>query len=391
MTRRALGGLGGTVVLALALVGLVPSPARAAQAPAIALTSPGSGAVLTGPTPITGQATMSGGRVLSVTLRVLNAGGQAVTTTSFTNDDNTLDFSWTPVIPVNGNYTVAVEAWGRENIDFNGDESSSASRPFAMEAPPAPPANVKTAVDQAKRTVTLTWDANNEPDLLGYSVFRKVRQEWVAVSEAIPAGDPRTFTHTLGSLPAGTYSYAVFAGRPNAAGDNVVLSSTAAPPAKVTSSPPPPPTTTTKPGSTGGSSATTVTTTKGPTVATRGRTDMAGFASLLPNGGAQLPNAPRAPRAAESDNGFEQDLPFQAPGATQDEDAGGGEDDPVQALGGRSVVSSGDDERPTSLLFMAGGLLVTVVLMHLLWLRDEVNKGLLPAVEPSEGPAPLEG
>lgn len=382
MTRRTLGGLGAAVVVALALVGFVASPARAAQAPAIAITSPSSGAVLTGPTPVTGQATMSGGRVLSVTLRVLTVGGQTVDTQSYTNDDDTLDFTWTPVIPANGNYTVAVEAWGRENIDFNGDESSTASRAFTMEAPPAAPANVKAVVDQVERTVTITWAANSEPDLIGYGVYRKQGGKFFE-RKIVEAGKPTTYTDQIGTLPAGTYEYQVVAARKNAAGACCVGSAASTTTAKVTSSPPPPPTTTTQPGSTGGSTATTVTTTKGPTVATRGRNDLSGFAALLPNGGAQLPSAPRAPRAEGLDPGFEQDLPFQSPDQAEQE-VSAGDDEPVQALGGRSVVSSGDDERPTSLLFMAGGLLVTVVLMHLLWLRDEVNKGLLPAVEPTE-------
>jgi hypothetical protein len=269
-------------------------------------------------------------------------------------------------------------AWGTENIDINNPEMSTATRSFALEAAPAAPANVKAVPDQAKRTVTVTWAVNPEPDLIGYGVYRKGGDSPLGV---IKAGDPTVFVHQLGSLPAGPYEYEVIAVRPKANASCCVFSGVSTAKATITSSPP---TTTTKPGDSGGSTATTSTTTKGSTLANRGRNDLAAFGALLPNGGARLPNAPRR---SEVDSGFEQDLPFAQKDAEQPV-SGNDDDDFVQALGGRELASSDGDDRPTSLLFMAGGLLVTVVLMHLLWLRDEVNKGLLAAVDPDE-PADL--
>ena len=380
MTRRALVGLGAALLVALTVLGLAPSPAQAAQAPGISISSPGAGEVLTGPVTIAGQATMNGGTVRSVTITLSAVGDKPLAgPMGFDGSSNTLPFSWTPNLPMNGEYTMRVDAVGRENIDFNGDEMSTVSRSFKLEAPPATPANVKAVVDQAKRTVTITWNANPEPDLIGYGVYRKGNATALAI---IKKGDPTKFVHQLGSLPAGVYEYEVLAARPKADG-SCCMASPAAPAKATVTSPPPSTTTTTEASPSGpGSRASTTTTTAaaGARTATRGKADLSGFTALLPNGGGRLPTPARTP---DVDPGFSEDLPFQAPAGGRDEPVVG-EDDGEQALG-QELASSDDDSRPTSLLFMAAGLLVTVVLMHLLWLREEVNRDLpVEAVEPAE-------
>jgi hypothetical protein len=87
------------------------------------------------------------------------------------------------------------------------------------------------------------------------------------------------------------------------------------------------------------------------------------------------------------DSGYAEDLPFNGSGDGAKASAHSG-DDSVAALGGQRLASSKDESRPTSLLFLAAGLLATVVLMHLLWLRDEVNRDAPPAISPEDPATP---
>lgn len=389
MTRRVLGGAAVALMLALAAVGFLPQAAQAAQAPALTVSSPSAGMTATQPVTVVGQASMNGGRVDFVRITVESTQNFPVPGANTQNgpgNNTPLQFSWTPPIAYNGQYKITVAAQGTETpLDFNGPEATAVVRTVSVEVPPAPPANVKAVANQTKRTVALTWNPNSEQDITGYGVFRKQGDKFV--QRAILTPDKTTYVDDIGSLPQGTYSYQVFAARPNAAGNSFVASAPSSTvSAKVTTSPAPP-STTTAPTTSGSGSVSgkgnTVTTTPGTkptTLATHGKTDLSGFASLLPTGGAKLPNVKSTPAP---DPGFEGDLPFDGEnGETSVEGNSQTAQDDGQALGG--TLASSNDEEPTSLRFMAAGLLVTVVLMHLLWLRDEVNREPLPAVAVDE-------
>lgn len=391
MTRRALGGLGSAVVLAVALLGVMPSPASAAP-PVISWTSPGTS--VSGPVTVSGSAQKGDGRVESITVSISagNPDHPVPANQTWTGDAASLGFSRQFTLLYNGHYSANAVAVGRTwPYAVNGPEESTASRPFRVDTPPATPAGVKAVANQTKRTVTLSWAANPEPDLIGYGVYREFDDGTLDAGTVVTG--KTTYTHELGSLPADTYRYQVLAVRRDADGTQPLASDPAVVSAKITSSPPT--TSTTKPagggggtggGTRGGGTATTTTSGSGsgsPTLATRGKADLSGFAALLPSGGAKLPAGTRTP-TTEPEGSFEEDLPF---GARGEGGSGSSDDDSESALGEESLASSSGDDRPTSLLFMASGLLVTVVLMHLLWLRDEVNREPLPAIEPAEDPS----
>jgi hypothetical protein len=376
MTRRALGGFAAAILLALAGVGFFPRPALAA-APNISF-SPADNADLAEPVSITGNATMNnGGWVDSVKVTIASTQGHTVPAPDTTagNESNNLPFSWKPPLAYNGSYTVTVEAVGRDGPvpRFDESELSTVTRTFTLNVAPVAPSGVKAVVNQTKRTITISWAQNPEPDIVGYGVYR---QEGDALVERkIVTPTQTSFTDELGSLPAGTYSYHVFAARSNATGDQVLVSAPATTTGKVTSAPP---TTTTSTGGAAGVTTTTAAGNKPPALATRGRTDLSGFAALLPSGGAKLPRASNAPAP---DTGFDENLPFDPDARAEDEPTVGDGSD--QALA-EEPLSSSDDDQPSSLRFMAAGLLVTVVLMHLLWLREEVNRDPLPAIAPED-------
>lgn len=388
MTRRALGGLGSAVVLAVALLGFMPAPASAA-APVISWTSPGASVV--GTVTVSGTVQKDDGRVESVNVSVSAAdpGHPVPGNQTWPGDSASLGFSRQFTLPYNGYYTVTAEAVARRwPYAVNGPEQATSSRAFRVDTPPVTPASVKAVANQTRRTITLSWAPNQEPDLIGYGVYRKFADGSLDDGTFLTR-DRTTYTHELGSEPAGTYQYQVLAARTDADGEPLA-SDPAQGSAKITSAPPT--TTTTKPTSGGGTGTGTggaTTTTKAaatggsPALATRGKADLSGFAALLPSGSTRLPAAARS-ATPEPDGSFEQDLPF---GARAEGESGSAGDDAQNALGEESLASSSGDDRPTSLLFMASGLLVTVVLMHLLWLRDEVNREPLPAIEPTEDPS----
>jgi hypothetical protein len=379
------------VVLALAVVGLVPHPASANNTLTVAITAPGDGDVLQAPAAITVQASMRGGRVDDLSVSVSPNRGQPVPAPQTVQGQNrsTVTDTWHPALPANGIYTINATARSTETpIDLDGQQSAAAVPvTFSLEVPPAPVAGLKAVVDEPNRTVKLTWAKNTEPDMVGYSVRRKDGNAFVTLTTQ--AGT--SYTDTLGSRPAATYQYQVIAGRRGAANDAFVVAAPTATSAKVTSEPPTPSTSTpgSDPAGGGGTGSTSATTaangSNSPTIAQRGKVDLSGFAALLPSGG-NLP-AGRSRPQQELDNGFNQQLPFDGTAATQPE-AAQASGDSTETVGARPLAASRTSDKPTSLLFMAAGLLATVVLMHLLWLREEVNREPLPALVPLEPDAP---
>jgi hypothetical protein len=375
-------------ILAVGLLALGAGPA-AARPPVVSYSSPGLGVTLSSPVHIYGQAEQSNGRVDSLTMSMQSENQPAHPVPSpeqvTGNGRSVLPFEWNPSLPWNGTYTVSVQAVGiDEPVDFSGPEPSAiVTRTFSLEIPPAAPDGLHAAVDNTKRAITLNWDANAEPDLVGYAIARKSQSG--STYQTLSTTTGTSYTDDIGSLPAATYNYQVRAVRSDGA-DALLPSAPASTSGRITSAPPPPSTSTTTPG--GGTTATTTGSTSGGSsgnsnLAATGKVDFSSFAALLDDK-SKLPAAPRSSGPQEADSGFNDQLPFDRTTRTS---IVRGDDDPAQALGGQPLSSTGD-ERSSSLLFLAAGLLATVVLMHVLWLKGEIDKDPLPAVEPSSGEPP---
>ncbi|MEO7836512.1 MAG: hypothetical protein ABIS21_02585 [Acidimicrobiales bacterium] len=302
------------------------------------------------------------------------ANGQASQTVSFDVKE----------IGYNGEYEATVSASasqpGLELLGGHGPLPGRATRGFVVAVPPVPPADVRTAIDPATRVVTLSWKPNPEKDLVGYLVQRN--------------GDvPRpigvtTFTDTTTANAGGEYVYRVQAVRNGRTAESGLTSDPVTATATV---PSPPGTDVTVPpggaaaggtGTAGGTTGTTIASNKPGSLTTSGTIDLSGFTSI------QSQARRAAPRVVENDPGFKGALPFNTTNTTRlvgDEQsaeavgrAAGGEDTEVRELG---AAAAGND-RQQSAAFLAGGLLATVLLMHVLWIKGEVQREPLEVLVP---------
>lgn len=385
------------VAAAAALIALAlwVQPASAA-APTVRIGSPGSGEVVTKSRPtVTGDAQMSDGRILEVVASVSSADGHPVPGAHRVPGDgrSSVSFSWTPSLTYNGHYTLTVRASGEDRpVDTNGNESSETTRRFAVEAPPAMPRDVKVRADQDSREVDVTWKRNSEPDMIGYQVQRSVDgSDWSVAGET----DDDFYRDTRTAKAGGKYSYRVIAIRRGASSDSGVTSQPSE--AASTTVPAPPrsrddstandspggpdqgPSGDGDPSPSGGSSGSSAGGSSGgsnapqsPTISRSGRVDLSGFGSLL-----DQTRAPQVQPVPENDPGFDEDLPFQPRTITEEV----GEEFAVPDGGFNDAGSNQAD----MLKFVAAGLLVTVVAMHLLWLRGEVEKVPLESVPSASG------
>lgn len=298
--------------------------------------------------------------------------------------------------PYNGTYRATVVATeqgltGRTN-------SSPVTADFSIYVAPAAPAGLKATPAADGMSVHLTWSANPEPDV-AYEVFRNDQSQPVATTASTAVTDATT-------QPSTTYQYTVVAGRPGP--NNSIMASPASEPAKVTT-PSPPPTTTASSGgggSTGsgggagggsGGPATTVVpggtsrsanSGKGPVVLTAPKLDLSSFASVLdksraaPLGVAALPGETEGP-----DTGYNATLPF---GSRTDQSEDGANDPGALHRARTAVLGAsdhGNNVRPWAAF--AFGVLLTAVLVHVIWMRAEINRvGPLPPlpVEPDQPP-----
>ena len=310
-------------------------------------------------------------------------------------------------LPRNGRYKVSVSApWSHSGLFLGGDQNGTAAdaREFFVAVPPASPTAVKTAVDGATRGVTLTWKANTEPDLLFYVIQRAkgTSNEFSVVGRAEKAAEPR-FADASTAEAGGEYRYQVVAVRNGVKeGEGISSDPSALSPEATAAVPDPPPPPTTAPPATpeaaAGTPGTTIaaqTSTGGGTGAvpanspgaltTSGTVDLRGFTAV------QSQSRRAAPRAAEPDPGFLPTLPF-AP-RTGDEEVAeeGGELGEVAADSPQFREIGAEEEsdnRQETMMFFAAGLLATVLLMHVLWVKSEVKRVPLEAVAP-EGPKPV--
>ena len=387
--RRVMAGAAGAVVLTLAAAG----PASAA-APRITLTAPTPDQqVQTNDPTVSARVEMPNGVLtdrIRLTVDQLDSTLAPVTASvAATGATQTVNF---PVaLPYNGRYRITLTARGADRpIDLNGDEIATIERTFAVAAPPASPAEVRTAVDESTRAVTVTWKANTEPDLLFYVVQRSRSGSDFAV---VGRADKATFVDATTAEAGGDYRYQVVAVRTGLRdGEGISSDPSSLSTAKVPDPPPPP---TSAPGTTvaGGSPAapaSTVPANSPGALATSGRVDLGGFNSV------QSQTARRAtpPRTvALPDTGFQSTLPFDPPEVGEADDAEVPEGGDLGELAAdspqfRELGAEDDgDDRQRSLALFAGGLLATVLLMHVLWVKSEVKRVPLEVVAPDGPPA----
>jgi hypothetical protein len=372
------------------------APASAA-APSVRITSPAAGAVVGDSTPnINGDATMNEGEIVEITASISSAEGRPVPAAHRVGGDgrSSVSFAWTPSLPWNGTYTITMRATGQDRpVETNGRETAETTRTFQVEAPPATPREVKVRTDPDSRDVDVTWRANVEPDLIGYQIQRSFDGgEWLVAGEA----EENNFRDMSTSQKGGTYRYRVVAVRNGASRDSGVASAPSEP-ASTTVPKPPSNTSSGSGGSGGGSSepgapdegpsgdgsqtggaspgsgggrtssgssgsSSGSSSPSGPIVSRSGRVDLSGFGSLL-----DQTRAPDAVPTPEPDPGFVEELPFQ-PGTVVEPD---GTQELAVPEGG--FTDAGSDQAEL-LRFFAAGLLVTVILMHVLWLRGEVER-----------------
>lgn len=393
-SRRAAAVIAASVVTALSAAFVIGAAPAHAQPPSIIITSPNAASPLTSHViPVRGEARMPSGGTVTGELRidVESLDGRGAGGITFNVNSNTVPFTYDYPTAYNGRYRIIVKARGRDGaIDTTPSEEAVAQLDVVVEVKPAPPADVKAAAN-AKREVAVTWKANPEPDILGYQVQRihEDDDDWA------PAATTKTtsFTDTSTAAKGGEYRYRVVAIRSGAlAGEGVASDPSSAKTVNVAN--PPGTTTTTAAGSGGGggfgstgSGGSTGGTGSGggagggggssagggAELATGGKVDLSGFAGLLDSATIQTPRggAGRG-QPGEEDNGFGETLPFK-PG-----DEVVGEDGTALAIGVEEAGEEGAGRKPIA--FVAASLLVTVILMHVLWLKREVEKAPLEAI-----------
>jgi hypothetical protein len=329
----------------------------------------------------------SGGTVTDITVSVHTPDGTNVGQ-SFNQPSNG-SFDWTPPAwRYNGAYTATAVGNGRTSDFLNPQDVSTQTQVnFFVSAPPQIPSGVTAKVDDSTRSVTVSWKPNPEPDLQFYAVGRYLGTSTSGTASYFSPSQT-SFVDKLGSSPAGQYHYDVYAVRaPAKPSSEKPLASTAPGSATATVRSAPPTTSTSAEPSTGGGGSTATTgpsgsgASGGSNLAQRGKVDLSGFGSLLSQGGglpAQRSSSP--PVTLEPDPGFDSSLPYGARPATPQP-----RDNPTALGAPEGQPLSSSKERPTSLLFLAAGLLATVLLMHLLWVKSEVDRSPL---DPLPAPVP---
>ena len=382
-------------VAAAAAVGVFAAPPARAAGPMVTISSPASGAVVdTAVVHIAGEARMGQGGTVNgqIVIKLESLDGHPAQQSAKNANSNPAPFEWNPATAYNGRYRAIVTATGRDGaIDPTPSEPGEARVEFSVRAAPAPPANLRAAVGD-NRYVELNWDANVEPDLVGYQVQRSAggNGAW----EPLVNTSDNFFTDMSTANAGGDYSYRVVAVRRGLAPEDGVPSDPSGQSSVEVDDPPAGSTPTTSPGGTGGNNGGTGggggtnggtgggggtsggtgggTGGTNPELARTGKVDLSGFSALLENASRPGPGQPGQP--AEPDGTFGK-LPFQ-PG--DDEELG--EDGTGLAIG---IEEAGEDAAQKPVFFFAASMLVTVVLMHVIWLKRQVDAALpaLPVAE----------
>lgn len=409
--RRASAGTG--LVLLLVLIEAGPA---AAVPPRVSFSSPASGQqYLTSDVTVAARIDMPNGVLIEqagLSVRSLDSNRAPYSANTAASGANSQNVSFPVSLSYNGRYRASLTAKGRDQpVDLNGPESVTETVDFSMAAPPARPSDVRTSVDASARTVALTWKANGEPDLLFYVVQRAKgsSSDFTVLGRAT---EPKFGDSSTSADPGADYRYQIVAVRSGVNSGEGISSDpsplTADSTAKVPDPPPPPttapPTTvagsgtgsgtssgtggttgSTTAGGSGSSSGSTLSASNPGALRTSGTVALSGFAAVQNQGGqAGKVSLPRfsTPRALElPDPGFQGTLPF---GATTSS-SNPGEDGTGLAASGISATELGSDGSTTGRVqtaaFFAAGLLATVLLMHVLWVRNEVKRVPLEAIE----------
>lgn len=387
IVRRAAALAVASLSVLVALISVAPARAEAIRG---GITSPEEGARLATSTPrLTGSFAHPDGSIDSVVLEVVSErSGDRQTLAEDGGGRSSVALEWSPQLIHNGRYQMTATATGSHpppNTPLGQQQppppTAQATRTFLLAAPPAVPADV--AASESGGVIDVRWTANGEPDLVGYQIERAPARTTDFRAVGISTG-PRFTDDTI--REPGRYIYRVIAVRQGAEEEGVASAPSA--PSRAAEVTAPPTTTTTEQnggngsrgGDDSGSGTATTTPSRGgdqsaPPVRSSGTVDLSGFRSLLDQNTTAPPPAP-----GEVDPGFQQTLPFDGsgesdePGAVPDAEVGIGEPlDPA---------ADNNSERRTSLSFIAGGLLLFVLLMGTLFVRGEVNRTEHLAMDP---------
>lgn len=391
---RAILGAG----MAVAVVFGMASPAQA-HPTGLDITSP-VGAQDQSPGTVDARITPGHSTLTSARVRVVQVGSEPPRPDLVVTGAPSSSMRFPVSLPFNGAYraTVTVTFEDRGPLGVVIDEGSTEDvEDFTVNAPPVNPTGVKTVVDAASRAVTVSWAANTEPDMLFYVVQRAKggSTDFAQVGGAI--SHPTTqFVDTTTAEAGGEYRYQVVAVRQSAVKDEGISSDPSVLSADSTATvpdPPVPPTTAAGagPGTTvaagAAGTASTLPANSPGALTTSGKVDLNGFTNV------QSQSQRRTPRTIPPpDTGFQGTLPFAAqPDQEEGEVEEGGE---LAELAADSPqfreLGEGDEaaDRQRTMAFFAAGLLATVLLMHVLWVKSEVKRVPLEALAP-EGPLPL--
>ena len=396
---RGRRGAAGAVAAVLGSTFILLSASPAAADPAGSFSSPDKdgATVTTSAVHLAGRFTPDGNGQYegSVTLKI---GDQVVGDQPFDPRPDP-PFGFDVTLPANGEYVATATAmWHPWPYQLNDLRPVSTVRRFVVDAPPAAVTGVTAKANDEKRTVTVSWKPNAEPDLMGYIVSRSYNKgDYVELAPA-PA-DAKSYVDQLTDKDAaGVYRYQVVAVRKSASGEQGL--------------PGPPGTSkeaTVKSGPASGSTTATTTAGGGNTTAgsagpagtnkpdasapsligNSGRVDAAKFNSLLgqpqlgPDGKATRPQEPAASAIEEADPGFNDKLPYGPDGIPgTDDDAETGE----MRVGVEEPAKS-SKERPTTLLLLGAAALAAMCGVLMRWVLNEVKRSTdgeeLERVEPA--------
>jgi len=387
---------------------LIPAaPASAATNLNVNITSPGANTTSTTSTvSISGDAAidqnslgLTTNTITGVSIGVHGAGTAACSGCGATSGQPTAHFSYSPFLSYNGPYTADVSVDGQESsILGTTPHHQSATINFKVGAAPAAPRSVST-VANGDRSVTVTWRANSEPDIIGYQVQGSDGSK----SNLIKPGSTLAWTDTATTQTGGRYTYAVYVARNGADGASGTPIATASGVVGADVPAPPPPSTTadgslppliqSTPTSIGGAGSN----------AAAPSLDLSGF--LSKTAGASPPPklvTPGAklgtPEVPAPDTGFQPTLPFPLTAGRGGKAVTG----TPGALGGAQPAGSSSSTKRTILLPFAAGLFLCVVGIHVRWFNKRIggdgsDPSLLPVedvptggsdIAPAPAPAP---
>jgi hypothetical protein len=267
------------------------------------------------------------------------------------NGEDEVQFSTVlPELPCNGRYTVTAHAVAGDPTLLHSDRpEATVSRTFQLVAPPAAPSGLEANYDERVRRVSLSWEPNEEVDLLGYLVERAVDDgEFEVIADVT---EPEYEDETVAS-EGGLHLYRVRAVRAGPSkkieaiagdsSDEVEVGVEAVKGGAATTAPPPtlPP--------------------------DRGSVNLSGFGNLQQAASRPVRSAP----PVTIDTGFEETLPFQTPPPQEEEVAAppatGPEGDPGRVV--FDYVGGGGPDLRAVLIPAAGAMALLVGALQIRYL-----------------------